>query len=264
MKKLLVLILVLAACAPARTDCGLEWRRPMSVDMPGAGTVYVKWTAPAAVNGLSQKTVSIWIKHDDLTDDGTLFDLFGSGTNETFYLYFVAGSAQKIELAVSTSATAGTWRTTNNVVTDTGLWYMVTVTYNNGSLSNDPIFYINGASVAITETSTPTGTIDTGTSSDFYIGDPGATFNPNGRVADLRVYNTILSAADILALYNAGAFSPSYDTNLVFHAPLTNAKNLGGADFNGYTLTSSTTLVDRINCAVGTPSGSPLGSSSNP
>lgn len=237
----------------------------MSVDMPGsAGTVYVKWPAVGAWNGLSQKTVSIWIKHDDLTDDGTLFVIHGTGTNETFSLFFVAGSAQKLELAVQTSGVVGEWKTTSNVITNTAVWYMVSVSYDNGSLANDPVIYINGASVALTEAATPTGTIYTGTSADLYIGDYTATYNPNGQVADLRVYNTILSAADILAIYNAGAFSAAYDTNLVFHAPLTNAKNLGGSDFNGYTLTSSTTLVDRINCAVGTPSGSPLGSSSNP
>jgi len=256
---LLALCVLLSACVPKPV-----WEANMSVDMPGAGTVYVKWNSVGAGNGLSQKTVSIWIKHDDLADDGTLFVFYGAGTNETFYLYFVAGSAQKMELYVSTSATAGTWRTSSDVITSTAVWYMVTITYDNSSLTNDPIFYVNGASVGITETSTPTGTIDAGTSADLYIGDPGATFNPNGKVADLRIYNSILSAADILAIYNAGAFTPSYDTNLVFHAPLTNAKNLGGADFNGYTLTSSTTLVDRINCAVGTPSGSPLGSSTNP
>ena len=265
MNKLLCLVFVFAllGCSP-KPPCGLEWRYPMSVSMPGSGTVYVKWATPSAVNGLDQKTVSIWRKHGDLTDDGTIWYLVGSGTNETFYVIFPTGATQKIELLVDASGSPGQWRSTNNVVTSTATWYMITVTYDRSSLSNDPIFYVNGSSVAITELLAPTGTIDTGTNSDLYIGDPGATYNPNGLVADLRVYNTIMSAADILALYNAGAFSPSYDTNLVFHAPLTNATNLGGSAFNGYTLTSSTKLIDRINCAQGTPSGSPTGSSTNP
>ena len=237
----------------------------MSVEMTNpAGAQYIDFGSPAATRSLTSKTMMFWFRPDVVNIDQSLFSIYGNGAsdeNSAILVYSARGAKPEF---TSTWTTGASWYTTADQLA-AATWAHIAVTYDGSSTSNDPIIYINGVSVAITEASAPTGTRDTGTDFNLAISDPDAAgFAADGKFADARIYSTILSAADILAIYNAGAFSAAYDTNLVFHAPLTNAKNLGGADFNGYTLTSSTTLVDRIACAVGTPSGSPLGSSSNP
>ena len=267
MKKLFCLVFVFAllGCVP-KPPCGLEWREPMSVEMTNpAGAQYISFSPVTAVTGLTQRTYALWFRPDVVNIDQSLFGTYyNASSQDNEYVLLSAATGAKVDFWANWETSGGWWRTSSNQLT-AATWAHIVVTYDASLTTNDPIIYINGVSVSITEVSTPAGAWWSGSNSDLAISDPDyAVAAADGKFADARVYNTILSAADVLALYNAGAFSPSYDTNLVFHAPLTNATNLGGSAFNGYTLTSSTKLIDRINCAQGTPSGSPLGSSTNP
>src|SRR5262245_54205167 len=49
------------------------------------------------------------------------------------------------------------------------VWEHHVVTYNYGATTNDPVVYVNGATVTVTETQTPVGTLGTDTS-DLFIG----------------------------------------------------------------------------------------------
>lgn len=96
----------------------------------------------------------------------------------------------------------GDWRSPRGgVVVNT--WYHIAVTYDADATANDPIIYVNGASVTVTENVAPVGprTSDSGTA--MFIGNNAttATRTFNGKIADCRAYDRILSAAEIATIH---------------------------------------------------------------
>lgn len=75
----------------------------------------------------------------------------------------------------------------------------------------------------------------------------------DGYAQDVRVYNRILTAAEVATLYNS-RLQRVILNGLVFWCPCNGAA--GAVD--GTTLGASNTLSDVIGGAVGTPSGSPI------
>lgn len=76
----------------------------------------------------------------------------------------------------------------------TGNWTHVALTCNSGVASGTKV-YVNGSAVL-----TYTATIPTGTAS-LYVGSyPGQVIN--GLLDEVKIFNTVLSAAEVLALYN--------------------------------------------------------------
>lgn len=87
---------------------------------------------------------------------GRLYSL--SGGNHYVDLTATAGSTCKIGLHQGFSITAGDWITTGTPI-NLAQTNIVAMSYNCGSVSNDPIFYINSLTPAtITESVTPVGT----------------------------------------------------------------------------------------------------------
>lgn len=239
----------------------------MSIEMSGSGTQYIDFGTGSSAIGLTSFSASMWIQTDDIAAGGTyilLFDGTGTDTDQYWTIGHVNTQEQKIGFVAHYSTTDGVWRTTSNQISSAATWYHVVVTYNGSSSANNPAIYINGTSVAVTRSTSPVGTFRTGTNSNIYLGDTFSGFNYDGKLSDVRVYNTVLTASQVNALYSAGAQATNFDTNLVFHAPLTTATALSGSSFDGFTMTSSQKLIDRIGCAQGTCTGSPLGSTSEP
>lgn len=54
-------------------------------------------------------------------------------------------------------------------------WHSVGFTYDPGSTANDPVIYVNGASVTVTEQTAPSGTANSGSMSALRIGNRGGT-----------------------------------------------------------------------------------------
>jgi hypothetical protein len=133
---------------------------------------------------------------------------------------------------------------------------MITVTYDGSSTSNDPIFYINGSSVAVTELITPTGTMLEGVNS-LLLGNytyPDHEFQQAfwGKMKDVRIYNRVLTAAEVTTLYNSGTVDNTMVTDgLVFQG--LNVRTSEYADYVDEVLTIGQKLIDNINGAVGTP-----------
>ncbi len=83
-----------------------------------------------------------------------------------------------------------------------------------------------------------------------------ANYGMDGKIEDPRIYNRILSAAEVAELYSARMVR-SIPNGLVFHPVFCGAKGL--AQYDGTTLTSANTFIDEIGGAIGVPSGSPIG-----
>lgn len=144
----------------------------------------------------------------------------------------------------------------------TGVWYHLAMTYN-FSTSSVPKFYINGVEYAPTFSLQPTGAAFTERPQILVIGNKSTnnfyyTNGVKGQLKDVRVYNRILSAAEITTLYNSG--TPDMDLvtdGLQFQTFVIPTNRL--TSYTDATLTSDMKLRDRIYGMIGTPHGSPIG-----
>ncbi|HNU27159.1 MAG TPA: LamG domain-containing protein [Planctomycetota bacterium] len=80
-------------------------------------------------------------------------------------------------------------------------WHHVSVVYNSSSTANDPVFFVDGAVVATTETATPVGAVKDDSLIPTYIGALPDTQRWAGTVDELRIYNRALTAEEVAALY---------------------------------------------------------------
>jgi hypothetical protein len=135
------------------------------------------------------------------------------------------------------------------------------ITYDGSKNTSDPIFYINGSSISVTRASLP-GSVDVGDAGNaLAIGNNGSNFgfNFDGKMFDVRIYNRLLTAAEVTTIYNAGAPSATVGSTdgLVFQAFAVRTGDV--ADYVGDVLTEDMKLRDNVFGYVGIPYNSPVG-----
>jgi hypothetical protein len=117
---------------------------------------------------------------------------------------------------VAHSTTLGLWRI---AAPSSNVWNTILVLYDGSSTSNNPLIYVNGSSVTVTTIDTPAGTLST-SSDPWHIGNISAGVRGwNGRLAEVAVWDRILTA-DEAAAHGKG-FAPSiFPRGLVLYCPL--------------------------------------------
>lgn len=194
---------------PTRTTSG---KINSAISFDGADDV-INAGSPSILDNHTEITVSAWINpttygennYGRIVDKGTdptsssgwsLFTCNDGGTMCTnaaaFFINFGAGPT-------------GWWSTADNSVA-TGQWTHLAVTYNRSSPSNDPIIYVNGRPSTLTERNTPSGTASSDAAANLLISNRNAgdrTFN--GTIDDVRIFNYILTPAQIRTEMNNGA-----------------------------------------------------------
>jgi hypothetical protein len=216
------------------------------------------------ISNLRQRTISAWIYMDTDVPDTTYYSIVAYGVN---YMLIVKQN-RKLKLydqqmGVS-SAGFGTWETPTNSL-PLSAWTHVVVTHDTVSWPNNsiPIIYINGSVQTLTELDPPDANFGNEDGMEFVIGNVHSNNNDytesfDGKIKDVRVYNRILSGAEVTALYNSGTPDASLVTDgLVFQAFAVRTKEL--SSYVDQTLTESLKLLDNIQRVVGTPHGSPIG-----
>jgi hypothetical protein len=140
-------------------------------------------------------TMECWCYPNSLNQLGFLFEkgavntqysMFFSTTN-TFYFRTIGGTINNQDLTFATTS-----------YLTVSAWNHIVCTYNGSAKT----IYVNGAQAATVAAS---GTLQTGQTNQ-YIGKYGAAgdnYPFNGRIAESRVYNIALSAAQVLQNYNA-------------------------------------------------------------
>lgn len=224
----------------------------MAITFDNTSAQRVDFGAATAVRSLATKTVAAWINPTDFSL-GFVCSLDGAATNESWFIEVISNA---IEFSQRFSTQDGIWHSTLT----TGLHHLA-VTYDDSATGNNPKIYIDGVSVSVVKDQAPTGTASSGSTNTFVIGGstriPFASFKGNEQ--DLRVYNRILTAAEIAALAGSSRTIEMNDNGLVFHAPLMYAANrYSTLPFAG-TLGATDYTYDRINGVQGTPTGSPVG-----
>lgn len=119
-------------------------------------------------------------------------------------VYFAVNTGNKLVFQRNFSTGAGIWKTVGNSF-NLNSWNHVVVTYDESSVSNDPIFYVNGILKSIGEVTPPTGVAAT-TTDRYFIGNRGDTGRAfDGKIDDVRLYNRTLSPTEVKSLYKLGA-----------------------------------------------------------
>ena len=164
-----------------------------------------------APGGTSQMTISAWIYktgHGGDSDKGRIVQFGGTGaiqfyTSNTNRLYFRTHWD---------GGSNGRWHTATSTIT-LNEWMHVAVSYSGGGSApgSDPVLYINGIAQSITEDTTPTGNWIGITASDCYIGNKQtADAVWEGNLADIAIWNKILTADEIKAIYYASKYNKAH------------------------------------------------------
>ena len=238
----------------------------MAIDFTANGQG-IKYTSNVA-NGLTTYSISTWYyaRGNGYTPQGGCVFNIGQTGAPTYpwgvmNLFIadatVAAMDNDLSMSVTFDGNEGTWYT--NSAPSLNAWHHAVITYDNTSSGNNPIFYIDRSPAAITEYSTPAG--NAVTSSDFvgvgFLANIN-TFTLEGQCEDLRLYNRILTQADVNRIYDERILRNAYsESGLIFHPAFMGAK--GMSTFDGKTLAAGNTIVDSISGAVGVPTGNPIG-----
>ena len=261
MKKEYVMWLIIAVLVVGLL-LGTQKAETMAIRFTGASYQRVDFGAISAMpnlQGLTNKSISFWVYQTAYTSNCSsiiLYDDTSPYAAERWTVILNYDVANGKVLFIESFSTTDGWWITNSADVPTGGWYNVIITYNHSDVANNPIIYVNGASVAITESKTPVGTAFVETDSELAIGASSFGTALTGTITGARIYNRILTADEVLAIYNARG-RDNIRNGLVFCPFLKGAAGLQA--FDGATLAAGNTIVDPCSGAVGVPTGSPVG-----
>ena len=175
------------------TSGGLIGKSAYDFNGAASGGGYIDCTANAALEDIFDGggTVEAWIRIDG--DAGTASGMRPFSKDKWFVSVDndASGDVYKLRLYQFFSGDNGVWSSTNTVLSK-DKWHHIAITYNNGATTNDPLLYVDGKQVAITESGTPTGTFDADGSDELYLGNRGdgaRTFN--GVIGMARIWSDI-------------------------------------------------------------------------
>lgn len=146
---------------------------------------------------------SVWLKPlgQGAGNAGKVFD---KSTNTSIgIVLFCPASDTDLQLTLVTDTTKGEW--TFPVDITGGIWQHMVITYDadTAAAGGAPTVYVDGVSVAVTEVAAPDDTRTSDAGAIMYIGvrAAGGT-NWDGYMDDLRFIDRILTAAEVLDIYN--------------------------------------------------------------
>lgn len=146
--------------------------------------------------------MSAWVNLNAFPASSQYVLLFGKDTNYFLYLYN-AGSGN-LDVDFGFASTGPTYRdeiTTTQPIVKTSEWYHVVATYKDSS--NTIVMYVNGMPQADNGGASAYTPITD--SAPVRIGyDNYGTYDLNGKIDDVRLYNRTLSATEVTNLYNIG------------------------------------------------------------
>jgi beta-galactosidase len=144
----------------------------------------------------AQMTVAGWARADGQGNSAypRIFDTPG------WRLFFRFDGSGSNGLDFATYSTAnGDWFSGANTIR-TGAWFHVAASYDRGSFANVPALYVNGIKRALTTITSPSGTQPPYSGTGYIGNKSGLSRAWKGGLDDLRIYNRLLTDAEILAL----------------------------------------------------------------
>lgn len=173
-----------------------------------ATTSIVNVSSIAAQNDLTAQTISFWTFPISLGENnaGRIFSK-GTGLSSRIRVLCEAIGTGRWQLFAQWTASGG-WVASGNSI-QFGKWQHVVITYDASSSSNDPLFYINGTAVSVTETNTPSGSLQSDTT-DLVIGNDTTTARTfSGFIDEVMYFNRIITPTEVSDLYYKNTISNS-------------------------------------------------------
>ena len=233
----------------------------MAIEGTGTNDQEVEWV-DTTFSGITAQTTLIWAKSSSFvapsTSSGRAF-LFTKLNSFNIFHEYASTSAliNALSFISGFDGTLGRWDSTANVVTNDTLYHFA-VTYNHVSTTDDPLFYFNGASITVNESSTPAGAQqDSGAINLLDVGGFAGHSN-KGPIFSLCYYNRIMAADEIKSAFDSRLAVPSYN-GLIFCPQLWGITGVQ----DGNTLSSSNTVVDIVTGNKGTPAVNPVFNADN-
>lgn len=245
-----------------QTGCGLS---PLAVEFGGETTTDgINFGYLSQIANHDERSLSVWIYHTaDSPDDEPDFIMGFFGDGSAFGLY--AGSTSVAFVTKYTPNGQAFWNTGAASVSQNA-WHHIVVTKSRILTTGDaPIIYVDNTTPSLTVGDAPENLAaypEDGV--NFSIGNVKTatldyTWGFKGKIFDARVYNRILTAAEVTEIYNSGTPDEAVGTKdgLVFQAFAVRTEDT--ADYIDETLTAALTLRDNIGGYVGVPHGAPIG-----
>jgi len=148
----------------------------------------------SGLSGEAKASVSLYFNWDSINSGENWFIGQDNPTDRVFAFGYV-GSTNELKLQINGTNTTGTGTYDFN----TGEWYHYLFTFD--TTTNAVVIYVNGQQVA---TGTQTKDFISATS-DLYIGQREYSGNEgriNGKIANVKIFNEVLTAAQVADLYN--------------------------------------------------------------
>ena len=145
-----------------------------------------------------QMTVAGWARADGQGNSAypRIFDTPGW----RMFFRFDGSGSNTLDFATYSTTNNGDWHSGQNTIC-TGAWYHVAASYDRSSFANVPALYVNGIRRSPVTITSPSGTQPPYTGTGYIGNKTGLTRAWKGGLDDLRIYNRLLSDAEIQALF---------------------------------------------------------------
>ncbi len=174
---------------------------------------FIQVPAHSSINNIWDDggTIAFWLYLDSKEDWDRYFAKDQSnGMSGGFWSIHLHDVGNYLQLEDHFSNYKGEWYT-NQFSPDLGEWIHLAVVYDASSTTNDVLFYVNGQLENTIERRTPSGTRPDDSLKDLFIGGDngqGVEHFFNGKMDDIWIYNRILNADEIQALYGQASTNP--------------------------------------------------------
>jgi hypothetical protein len=179
------------------------------------GTSY-KWNDIIGTGGSNKCTLNLWFALNEPPPGSQNMRLFDFSNEMQFNLnvnnFYGTSNAAQLEFSSSWSSNDGNWKADETPV-EYGDWHMMTVTYDQSSPSNDPMIYMDGLPLKVTEASAPSGDVESfATFAQCFVGGQrlvSTARHPfSGSLAEFSVWTDIATPEEVELIWKASK-SPS-------------------------------------------------------
>ena len=154
-------------------------------------------------------TVMAWINPTGWGENGygRIFDKSSSpsSTNDGWAIRLNVDNGGIINFGQGFSSERGWWKIPNGSIS-LNTWQHIAIAYDASSTSNDPVIYLDGNPLLVTEVDTPSGTILSDASINLRLGNHagGTSHTFEGKIDDARIYDRMMDDSEIAAIASEG------------------------------------------------------------
>lgn len=198
----------------------------------------INYGSDASIDAFTTKTISMWINRSAAASAAVLVkDRLNTG-----WVFRIRSATDVLSYFDDFSTTDANWET--NAAVGTGMLH-IGMTYDNSSVSNNVVFYINGVVAPSANTIAPVGTVVSDAAQSMISGETGAgTLDYNGDMGWIIYHDTIWTAAQINM---ARWWGTPFQGVKVYHPLVTTSLiNKGTATANGTATGATMSNIPRV------------------